>query len=113
MFQKINEFFHPNRITITILLVFLFAMPVLYVYSEPERTNYSPGEKQHRVIKTMVNESVLSEYLMHTDGNIDVLLGIIERDYVSNHVGTLLVVINYIIACGIKRVLHTLRRGSG
>ncbi len=84
-------------------------MPVLYIYSEPERTNYRLGEEQNWLIKTNYYGSPLNEYLFHTEGNFDVFMGIIERDYFNNYIGIVLLIFYYIIACGASSFIRKAR----
>lgn len=104
--EKILVFLKPEKITGLIFILLLFFMPVLYSYTEPERTNYVPGEKQIWIRKSRVYTSVVDEYFFHTDGAIDVLFGIIERNYFSNDIGILLLVLYYIFASGISKFIH-------
>lgn len=84
-------------------------MPIFYIYSEPERTNYSVGEEQRWIIKTQYYSSPLDEYLFHTDGNFGIFIGILERDYFDNYIGIPLLVFYYFIACSVNHFVR--RRG--
>lgn len=113
MLKEIGKFLRPHKTTIVIFLVLLVIMPVLYIYAEPERANYLPGEEQHWMIKTTVYDSIIQEYFFHTDGNMDILLGIIERNYYANYIGILLLASYYILASGLNRFVHRIGWGSG
>ena len=52
--QKVGKFLYPNKTTLAIFLLLLVITPVFYIYAEPERTNYLPGEEQQWMIKTKV-----------------------------------------------------------
>ncbi|MDP1624749.1 MAG: hypothetical protein Q8L64_03160 [bacterium] len=106
MLQKLGVFLRPHRITIFIFLVLILIMPVFYIYSEPERTNYRLGEKQHWLIKTHYFESPLSEYLFHTEGNFDIFIGTLARDYFDNYIGVILLAFYYIFACGMNSLIR-------
>jgi hypothetical protein len=109
MLKKLSAFFRPNGVTIFIFLALVLLMPVLYIYSEPERTNYLPEEEQHWIIKVKQYPGILDEYFLHTDGNFDTLLGIIERDYYSNYIGVLLLFFYYFVASCINNLIHKIR----
>ncbi len=106
MWQKIGEFLRPREITVVILLILLAIAPVFYVYSEPERTNYSPGEDQNRIIKSKIHPSIINEYFFHTNGNIDVLLGLVERNYFTNMIGIPLLILYYLFASSVSRLVE-------
>ena len=109
MLKKLGAFFRPNGIIIFISLLFAFLMPVLYIYSEPDRTNYLPGEKQYSTVKSTQYVSIFKEYFFHTEGDIDVLYGIIERDYYANYIGIPLLFFYYLIASGINNLIQKTR----
>ena len=109
MLKKIGEFLYPHKTTIVIFFVLLVITPVLYIYAEPERTNYLPEEEQHWMIKTRVYPNIIKEYFFHTDGDIDTLLGIIERNYYANYIGIPLLAFYYILASGINRFVHRIK----
>ncbi|MBN8657387.1 MAG: hypothetical protein J0M11_16775 [Anaerolineae bacterium] len=109
MIHKLGIFLRPHKITIFIFLALILIMPVFYIYSEPERTNYLFGEKQHRIIKTVYVGSLLDEYLFHTEGSIDIFVGILARDYFDNYIGFLLLAFYYIIACGLNSFFHKIQ----
>jgi hypothetical protein len=100
-FRKLSNFLRPRGPVIVIFLVFILSMPVFHIYSEPERTNYRPGEAQHWLMKTNYYESSLGEYLFHTDGDFDVLIGMLERNYFSNYIGVPVLLFYYLIACSL------------
>ncbi|NOT03557.1 MAG: hypothetical protein HOP27_03045 [Anaerolineales bacterium] len=106
MLHKPGVFLRPHKTTIFVFLVFILIMPVFYIYSEPERINYLFGEKQHWLIKTEYFGSPLGEYLFHTEGNIDIFIGILARDYFDNYIGIMMLVFYYIIACGISSFIR-------
>jgi hypothetical protein len=91
MSQKLGAFLRPHRLTIFVFAVLILLTPVLYITSEPERTNYRPGEEQHWLIKTTYYGSPLGEYLFHTNGYFDAFIEIIATDYLSNYIGILLI----------------------
>jgi hypothetical protein len=105
MLHKLGTFLRPSKISFLVFLALMLLMPVFYIYSEPERANYSFGEEQHRITKTIYYSSPLDEYLFHTDGNVDVFLGIIVRDYFDNRVGIPLLTFYYFIACSVNHFL--------
>jgi len=111
--QKVGKFLYPQKTTLAIFLLLLVITPVFYIYAEPERTNYFPGEEQQWTIKTKVYESIFQEYFFHTEGNIDVLLGIIARNYYSNYIGIVLVAFYYILASIVSRSVHRSRQREG
>jgi hypothetical protein len=102
MMQTIGQFLQPRKMTMLVFLLLLVSVSVVYVYREPERTNYLPGEDQNWMIKSKIYPSIINEYFFHTDGNMDVLLGIIERDYGANRLGIPLVILYYILAAGVN-----------
>jgi hypothetical protein len=106
MMRKIGKFLQPRKITVIVFLVLLVIAPVFYVYSEPERTNYLPGEDQNWMIKSKIYPSITNEYFFHTNGKIDVLLGIIERNYVANMMGIPLLILYYSLASGVNWLVH-------
>ena len=84
-------------------------MPVLYIYSEHDRTNYLPGEKQHWTVKSTQYVSIYKEYFFHTDGDIEEFFVITERDYFTNYVGIPLLFLYYSIASGINKFIRQKR----
>ena len=113
MLKEVGKFLYPHKTTLAIFLLLLVITPVFYIYAEPERTNYLPGEEQQWTINAKVYESIFQEYFFHTDGNIDVLLGIIARNYYSNYMGIVLVAFYYMLASVISRLVHKIRWGEG
>jgi hypothetical protein len=109
MRKKTAAFFRPNAVTIIIFLALALIMPVVYVYAEPERTNYLPDEQQHWDIKAKQYNGLLDELFFHTEGSLDDLAGILHRDYVSNYIGVPVLVIYYLVASGIKTIFHKKR----
>jgi hypothetical protein len=109
MLQKLGVFLRPHRITIFVFLAPFLLMPVFYIYSEPERTNYRLGEKQDWIIKTEYYRSPFNEYFFHTDGNLDIFMGIAERDYFNNYIGIVLLAFYYVIACGANSFIRRKR----
>lgn len=103
--KRIMDFFRPSPVTIIIFLVLALLVPVGYVYAEPERTNYLPGEHQLWDIKAKLYNGLLDEVFNHTEGSLDDLLGILHRDYLSNYIGVPLLVIYYSIASTIKKII--------
>ena len=108
MLKRIATFFRPNAITILVFLMLALTLPVIYIYAEPERTNYRPNEQQHWDIKAKFYDGILDEFFFHT-GSLDDLAGILQRDYVSNYISVPLLVIYYLIASGIKTILPKIR----
>ncbi len=106
MLQKLGAFLRPHRTTIFVFLTLILIMPVFYIYSEPERTNYLLGEKQHWLIKTNYFGSPLGEYLFHTEGSFDIFIGILVRDYFDNYIGIMLLALYYIFACGMNSFIR-------
>jgi hypothetical protein len=94
------RFLHPGWITMVVFLALAVSMPVWYVYSEPERTNYLIGEEQVWITKSKHYPSTLQEYLFHTDGDFDILLGIVGRNYLYNQIGLGLLLVYYIVGAG-------------
>jgi len=108
MRKKISRFFRPHPVTIIIFLALALLLPVVFIYAEPERTNYLPGDQQHWDIKTKLYDGLLNEVFFHTEGNFDDLSAILYRDYVQNYIGIPLLVIYYLIASGIKYIVFKL-----
>ena len=109
MLKKLGLFFRPRGVSIFIFLLLAFLMPVLYIYSEPDRTNYLPGEKQHWTMKSTQYVSIYKEYFFHTDGDIEELFVITTRDYVSNYIGVPLLFLYYFIASSINNLIRKMR----
>ena len=98
-------FLRPQVLTLLLFLALLLLMPVLYITSEPERTNYLPGERQTRLMKTRIYESPLEEYLFHTEGKVDIFLGILQRDFVDNYIGIPTLIVFYLLAATLNLLL--------
>ena len=109
MRKKIGKFLVSRTMIVVLFLVLLLASPVFYVYSEPLRTNYLPGEKQDWIVKTKWYPGVVKEYLFHTEGEIDVFFGILARNYVSNQIGILLLGLYYLLASVIHRLFQNIK----
>lgn len=69
MRRNFIHFLQPAKLTLVLFLLAAISIPVYYVYSEPERTNYHPGEKQIWTVKTRIYESVFEEFVFHTEGS--------------------------------------------
>lgn len=85
-------------------LIFVFLLPIIYIYFEPDRTNYLPGEAQQWQMKIKYYEGPFVEYLLRTDGGFDVFIGIVLRDYANNSIGILLLFLYCGLASGVNRV---------
>ena len=94
------QFLRPGWITIGAFLALVAFMPVWFVFSEPERTNYLPGEEQVWIRKSKPYPSTFQEFVLHTDGEFDVLLGIVGRNYLSNEIGLGLLLGYYLAGVG-------------
>lgn len=94
--QKGLLFLRPGWITMVVFLALVVFMPVWVVYSEPERTNYLPGEEQVWIMKSKLYPGSFREYVFHTDGEFDVFLGILGRNYLSNQIGVVLLLVYYL-----------------
>jgi hypothetical protein len=111
MLQKMSRFLRPNKMILILFLLLVIFAPVLYVYTEPERTNYLPGEKQAWLTKTKIYPNIFREYVFHTEGDIDILLGIIQRNYFSNEIGIILLALYYLLAAGMYRLFCSVLSG--
>ena len=109
MSHEIGTFLQPQRITVIVFLVLSILVPILYVYGEPERTNYLPGEEQSWIIKSILYPSITIEYFFHTNGDLDVLLGIVVRNYVANKIGILLLILYYLFASGLNMAIRKMK----
>jgi hypothetical protein len=89
------RFLGPANITTLSFILVVLLMPVIYIRTEPEHTNYLPGEKSSSTTNTEVLQSTFDEFINYTDGNPDSLLGIIIRNFLRNLAGIPLLAINY------------------
>ncbi len=102
MIKRMGNFLRPQVLTLLIFLALLLLMPVLYITSEPARTNYLPGERQSWLLKTRIYESPLEEYLFHTEGKADIFLGILQRDFIDNYIGIPTLILFYLLAAALN-----------
>lgn len=101
MLSKLGEFLRPRIPIVTFFLILVFTIQVPFVYFEPTRAWYPPDIDPQWEMKPALYPSIVREYLFHTDGDIDVLFGIIGRDYFTNAIGIPLLTIYYFAASGI------------
>jgi hypothetical protein len=106
MLKRTAAFFRPHVVTLILFLALALLLPVVYVYAEPERTNYLPGEQQHWDLKVKIYNGLLDEVFLHTDGAVDDLLGILHRDYLANYIGLPLLFVYYFITSALKYILY-------
>ena len=108
--MKVLDFLSPTKLSILVLVLLILLVPVFYVYYEPERTNYLPGEKQTYLVKTRFYPGSLQEYVFHKEGSLDLLWGILSRNYIHNLNGPVLVLVYYFLASGFTWTWKKFRR---
>jgi hypothetical protein len=108
--MRLLDFLSPTKFIILVLLLLVLFVPVFFVYIEPERTNYLPGEKPDYIVKTRLYPGTFQEYAFHTDGHIDLFWGVLGRNYVDNLIGPVLILVYYLFSSVLNWIYHRIRK---
>lgn len=107
--KKLINFLTPTKIILLAFTALILFVPVLYIYYQPERTNYLPGEKQIFLVKAKMYPGTIQEYAFQTEGDIDLFFGILERNYIHNLIGPGLILGYYSLSSGLNLIYQGVR----
>ena len=98
MKRDLANFLIPNGQKILIFVLIVFILPVPFLYREP--LTQLPGNTEW-VWKYERYESLFTDVFGGYTSELDVFIGVVVRDYVSNYLGTQLLLLYYFAACAV------------